>query len=118
MVLLFPEILDYNKNRKGRDKHVAEKKKLVPRELLKQFIRENGLKTAEDAQNFVKELFADTIQELLEAEMYESLGYEKNDARNRRPKTGATGITRKQCATNSETSNWTFPATARVNLNH
>jgi hypothetical protein len=29
VVLLFPEILDYNKNKKGRDKHEAEKK-LVP----------------------------------------------------------------------------------------
>lgn len=51
--------------------------------MLKQFIKENNLKTAEDAQNFVKELFADTIQELLEAEMDESLGYEKNDAKNK-----------------------------------
>jgi hypothetical protein len=49
VVLLFPEILDYNNNKKGRDKHEAEKKKLVPRELLKQFIKENSLKTAEDA---------------------------------------------------------------------
>ena len=62
---------------------MAEKKKLMPRELLKQFIKENGLKTVEDAENFVKELFADTIQELLEAEMDEGLGYEKNDARNK-----------------------------------
>jgi putative transposase len=62
---------------------MAENKKLVPRELLKQFIKENNLKTAEDAQNLVKELFADTIQELLEAEMDDSLGYEKNDARNK-----------------------------------
>jgi putative transposase len=60
-----------------------EKKKPIPRELLKQFIKENNLKTAEDAQNLVKELFADTIQELLEAEMDESLGYEKNDAKNK-----------------------------------
>lgn len=59
--------------RRGRDKH-AEKKKLVPCEILKQFIRENGLKTAEDAQNLVKDLFADTIQELLEAEMDHNLG--------------------------------------------
>lgn len=60
-----------------------EKRKLVPRELLKQIIKENNLKTAEDAQDLVKELFADTIQELLEAEMDHSLGYEKNDAKNK-----------------------------------
>ncbi len=39
-----------------------EKKKLIPRELLKQFIKENNLKTAEDAKDLVKDLFADTIQ--------------------------------------------------------
>ncbi len=83
MLLLFPKNLVYNNNRKGRDKHVTEKTKLVPRELLKQFIKENNLKTAEDAQNLVKDLFADTIQELLEAEMDEGLGYEKNDAKNK-----------------------------------
>jgi putative transposase len=60
-----------------------EKKKLVPRELLKQFIKDNNLKTAEDAKDLVKELFADTIQELLEVEMDHSLGYEKNDATNK-----------------------------------
>ncbi len=38
-----------------------EKKKLIPRELLKQFIKENNLKTAEDAKDLVKDLFADTI---------------------------------------------------------
>jgi len=60
-----------------------EKKKLIPRELLKQFIKENNLKKAEDAKGLVKDLFADTIQELLEAEMDHSLGYEKNDATNK-----------------------------------
>jgi len=48
---------------------MVEKKKLMPREILKQFIKESNLKTAEDAKDLVKELFADTIQELLEAEM-------------------------------------------------
>lgn len=47
---------------------------------MKEFIRENNIVTAEDAQNAVKNLFADTLQELLEAELAHSLGYEKNDA--------------------------------------
>ena len=95
MVLLFPEILDYNNNKKGRDKHEAEKKKLVPRELLKQFIKENNLKTAEDAKDLVKELFADTIQELLEAEMDHNLGYEKNDAASKDTDNRRNGHTKK-----------------------
>ena len=72
-----------------------EKKKLVPRELLKQFIKENNLKTAEDAKNLVKDLFADTIQELLEAEMDHSLGYEKNDATNKETDNRRNGHTKK-----------------------
>lgn len=72
-----------------------EKKKLVPREQLKQFIKENNLKTAEDAQNLVKELFADTIQELLEAEMDHNLGYEKNDAANKETDNRRNGHTKK-----------------------
>jgi transposase-like protein len=72
-----------------------EKKKLIPRELLKQFIKENNLKTAEDAKDLVKDLFADTIQELLEAEMDHSLGYEKNDATNKSTDNRRNGHTKK-----------------------
>ena len=53
---------------------------MFSREVMKEFIRENNIVTAEDAQNAVKNLFADTLQELLEAELAHSLGYEKNDA--------------------------------------
>ena len=95
MVLIFPEILDYNNNRRGRDELMVEKKKLIPREILKQFIKENNLKTAEDAKDLVKELFADTIQELLEAEMDHSLGYEKNDATNKSTDNRRNGHTKK-----------------------
>lgn len=72
-----------------------EKKKLIPREILKQFIKENNLKTAEDAKDLVKDLFADTIQELLEAEMDHSLGYEKNDATNKDTDNRRNGHTKK-----------------------
>jgi transposase-like protein len=82
---------------------MTEKKKLVPRELLKQFIKENNLKTAEDAHNLVKELFADTIQELLEAEMDESLGYEKNDAKDKDTENRRNG--HRQCVATLETLN-------------
>lgn len=71
------------------------KKKLVSRELLKQYIKENNLKTAEDAQDLVKEFFADTIQALLEAEMAHNLGYEKNDAANKETEDRRNGHSRK-----------------------
>ncbi|ALS21098.1 MULTISPECIES: hypothetical protein [Paenibacillus] len=56
---------------------------LWSKEQLRQFIKENNLVTAQDAQNALKELFAETIQEMLEAEMDTHLGYEKNDVKNK-----------------------------------
>jgi transposase-like protein len=60
-----------------------EKKKLVSREELKKFIKENKMTTAEDVQTMLKDLFAETLQEMLEAEMDTTLGYERNDAKNK-----------------------------------
>jgi len=56
---------------------------LWTKEQLRQFIKENNLVTAQDAQNALKDLFAETIQEMLEAEMDTHLGYEKNDVKSK-----------------------------------
>src|SRR5690554_2411231 len=61
-----------------------KKEPIVPREVLRAFIKENNLVTAKDAQNALKELFASTIQEMLEAEMDQELGYEKHDDKNKK----------------------------------
>lgn len=50
---------------------------------IREFIKEKNLKTADDVQDALKELFADTIQEMLEAELEDSLGYSKNDKKNK-----------------------------------
>jgi len=55
--------------------------KLVSRELLKPYIAEHGLSTVADAQQLVKELMADTLQEMLEAELTHTLGHDKNGHR-------------------------------------
>lgn len=60
-----------------------EKRKLVSRAELKQFIKENNLRTTEDVQSVLKDLFAETLQEMLEAEMDTTLGYEKNETQNK-----------------------------------
>lgn len=54
---------------------------LWTKEQLRAFIKENKLVSAQDAQNALKDLFAETIQEMLEAEMDTHLGYEKRDAK-------------------------------------
>jgi putative transposase len=48
---------------------------LWTKEQLRQFIKENKLVSAMDAQNALKELFAETIQEMLVAEMDTHLGF-------------------------------------------
>jgi putative transposase len=63
--------------------------KLLSKVQIRQFIKDNGIQTAMDAQDALKELFGETLQAMLEAEMEQHLGYEKNDklgkqTRNRR----------------------------------
>lgn len=55
--------------------------KLVSREQLKQYIAEHGLSTVADAQQLVKALLADTLQEMLEAELTHTLGHDKHGHR-------------------------------------
>lgn len=59
-----------------KEKISEERKKLI-----QEFIKSNELKTAGDIQSAIKELFKDTIQEMLNAELTEHLGYEKNEYR-------------------------------------
>jgi len=54
---------------------------LWTKQQLREFIKENNLVTAQDAQNALKELFAETIQEMLEAELDTHLGYEKHEVK-------------------------------------
>jgi putative transposase len=72
-----------------------EKKKLVSREELKKFIKENNITTAEDVQDVLRDLFAETLQEMLEAEMDTNLGYEKNDSKNKTTPNRRNGHSRK-----------------------
>lgn len=53
--------------------------KLVSREQLKQYIADHGLSTVADAQHLVKELLADTLQEMLDAELTHTLGHAKGE---------------------------------------
>jgi putative transposase len=43
---------------------------LWTKQQLRSFIKENKLVTAQDAQNALKDLFAETLQEMLEAERW------------------------------------------------
>ena len=47
--------------------------------MIKKFIASNELKTTEDIENALRNFFKDTLQEMLNAELTEHLGYEKNE---------------------------------------
>jgi putative transposase len=64
---------------------------LWTKEQLRSFIKENKLVTAQDASNALKNLFAETIQEMLEAEMDTHLGYEKHDTTNKKTSNSRNG---------------------------
>lgn len=46
-------------------------------------VRQNNLKTMDDVQSALKELFAETLQSMLEAELDTEVGYEKHDVKNK-----------------------------------
>ena len=60
---------------------MAKKEKISDerRNLIKEFIASTELKTTEDVENALRNLFKDTLQEMLNAELTEHLGYEKNE---------------------------------------
>jgi putative transposase len=51
---------------------------IFTKEQLKELIRERNLVTADDVQNMLKDMFAETLQEMLEGELDSELGYAKN----------------------------------------
>ncbi|OXM87065.1 IS256 family transposase [Paenibacillus rigui] len=69
---------------------------LWTKEQLRAFIKENKLITAQDAQNALKDLFAETLQEMLEAEMDTHLGYEKHDVQNKQTSNSRNGKSKKK----------------------
>lgn len=76
---------------KWRGKEGYKRMKKFDKAQIREFIKENNLKTADDVQNALKDLFADTIQEMLEAELDDSLGYSKNDKQNKATKNRRNG---------------------------
>lgn len=56
---------------------------LMDKKQLREFIKENNIKTAADIQNALKDMFRDALQEMLEAELDDDLGYAKNDTENK-----------------------------------
>ena len=56
---------------------------ILPKELIRDFVKEGSFKSIKDIEKALKDIFKDTIQEALEAEIEEELGYSKYDLANK-----------------------------------
>ncbi len=68
---------------------------IMDKKQLREFIKENNIKSATDIQNALKEMFKDTLQEMLEAELDDSLGYPKNDTEGKETENRRNGHSKK-----------------------
>ena len=73
--------------------------KLLNRELFKQMINNGEIRGIKDVENILKDMFGNILQELLEAEMDESLGYSKYDYKNKDTDNSRNGYSKKQIRT-------------------
>ncbi len=71
----------------------------IDKKELKEIVKEKGLKTVEDVENFIKELVGPTLQVLLEAELENQLGYSKYDYKNKQTDNSRNGTTPKTIRT-------------------
>ena len=68
---------------------------LLTKEQLRQLIKGNKLVIAQETKHALKDLFAETIQEKLEAEMDTHLGYEKHNQKSKKTENSRNGKSRK-----------------------
>jgi putative transposase len=72
---------------------------LLTDEQIKQLIKEKNLKTVTDVHNALKEMFGDTIQRMLEAELENELGYSKYNYKNKKTSNCRNGYSKKDVQT-------------------
>lgn len=65
-------------------------------EILRKLLQEYEVKDARDIQAMLKDLFADTVQEMLEAELDDHLGYSRYDYKNKKTKNSRNGYRSKK----------------------
>ena len=56
----------------------------IPKDVLREIIKENDFKNPGEIYAYFKDAFKDLLQEMLEAEMDVTLGYDKNDIKNKK----------------------------------
>lgn len=75
------------------------------------FMERYGIKTIEDIQEAIKDLFGKTMQNMLEAELEASLGYAKHDYANKDTDNSRNGYSPKTVQTEHGPFSFKFPET-------
>ena len=70
------------------------------KELIKELIKEFDLKVTNDISSMFRELMGDTIQEMLNSELDEELGFEKYDQSNKKTENSRNGFSEKSMRSN------------------
>ena len=79
------------------------------RDLIRELLSDYEINSAEDLSNALKEVFAGTIQDMLEAELDEHLGYEKNESGIKPTQDRRNGIQKKKILSHMGESEITVP---------
>lgn len=87
------------------------------KELVKELIKEFDLKDTNDISSMFRELMGDTIQEMLNGEMDETLGYDKYDQSEKNTDNSRNGFSQKNVEVNMVISRSRFLEIVTVNLN-
>lgn len=78
-------------------------------EFLRKLMREYDVKTTHDVQVMLKDLFSETIQEMLEAELDDHLGYERYDSKNKNTTNSRNGYRSKKVRSDFGEVNLSIP---------
>lgn len=73
---------------------------LLSKEQIRSLIQENNISSVQDLQTTLKNMFKDVLQEMLEAELEENLGYSKYDVQNKKTENARNGYSKKTVRSN------------------
>jgi putative transposase len=95
---------------------MARQRKLTPEKkaLLENIRQSYNPKDADDVQDMLKDLPGDMLQEMLESEMDDPLGYSKYDYKNKETDDSRNGYSKKAVTSSMGQSIWIFPGIVRA----
>ena len=82
---------------------------IIPKDQLRKLIKQYNLKDTDDIQSMLKDMFGDAIQEMLEAELEDDLGYSRYDYKNKATTNSRNGYSKKSLKSNYGKSDIRIP---------